>query len=313
MGELMRLFGEALPISHFDKSKLSKDGIMMTTDNEEGVERRNTMHFRIKSDAFVPGGGRPNTINIDNWHNFLDKDGVPSSPLIVEGANIFTTVEARQKLFEEGGVAIVKDSSANKCGVITSSDEIACSMLVSEEEFMAVKEELVEDVLIRIRMLAEFEAKLLFREYNNYPGSLPHFSERISNAINAATDACADALADQQHGDELFDKVFPVIRDNLPKKLDEMAWGRVKDRFPLQYQRNAIASTLASRLVYKEGIHFIEAQHPHDLAKLAFAHYGQEQEVAALAKRVEAGDAEAVAHALKLLRKGGTRTALNIF
>ena len=38
----------------------------------------------------------------------------PSSPLIVEGANIFITSDARTKLFEVGKVAIVKDSSANK-------------------------------------------------------------------------------------------------------------------------------------------------------------------------------------------------------
>jgi hypothetical protein len=44
----------------------------------------------------------------------LDADGKPSSPLIVEGANIFTTQEARENLFKHAGVAIVKDSSANK-------------------------------------------------------------------------------------------------------------------------------------------------------------------------------------------------------
>ena len=126
--------------------------------------RRNTMHFRVKADAFVPAGGRPNTINAgnehvnisvlpfdtnvqyvlsmynmlfyvlttliicqalsssiyapDNWHLFLDENNVPSSPLIVEGANIFITADARTKLFEVGKVAIVKDSSANKVGFI---------------------------------------------------------------------------------------------------------------------------------------------------------------------------------------------------
>ena len=50
----------------------------------------------------------------DNWHLFLDENNVPSSPLIVEGANIFITADARTKLFEVGKVAIVKDSSANK-------------------------------------------------------------------------------------------------------------------------------------------------------------------------------------------------------
>ncbi len=76
---------------------------------------RNTMHFRVKADIFVPAGGRPNTINGDNWRQFLDPNtGVPTSSLIVEGANIFTTPEAREMLFKHANVKIVKDSSANK-------------------------------------------------------------------------------------------------------------------------------------------------------------------------------------------------------
>ena len=90
----------------------------------------------------------------------------------ISGANIFTTPEARKRLFETAGVAIVKDSSANKCGVITSSCEVAASMLLSTEEFLEVKNELVHDVLDRIRILAQLEAELLFREYKNYPGNV---------------------------------------------------------------------------------------------------------------------------------------------
>jgi glutamate dehydrogenase len=112
--ELLRLVKDSLSISKFNPAKLSKDGVVMTADNETGIQRRNSMHNRVKSDAFVPAGGRPNTINADNWRNFLDANGVPSSKLIVEGANIFTTPEARQGLFDVGKVAIVKDSSANK-------------------------------------------------------------------------------------------------------------------------------------------------------------------------------------------------------
>lgn len=310
--ELMRLFTEALPISEFDRNKLGDEGICMDTSTEEGIERRNTMHFRIKSDAFIPAGGRPNTINIGNWHNFLDENGTPSSPLIVEGANIFTTIEARQLLFEKGGVAIVKDSSANKCGVITSSDEIACSMLLSRDEFMNSKDELVQDVLSRIRKLAELEAKLLFREFNNFPGSLPYFSERISNAINAVTDAITDALEDKGPGDPLFDDMVSVIKLNLPNKLSELAWDRVATQLPLQYQRNAIASTLASRLVYKEGIHFVEALDSRDMAKFAFKHHVVSRDIDDLARRIEENnnDKDAIAEALELLREGGARTRL---
>merc|ERR1719482_974861 len=121
------------------------------------------MYNRVKADVFVPAGGRPATVHGGNWQNFLDGQGSPSSPLIVEGANIFLTPEARTKLFDEAGVVIVKDSSANKCGVITSSYEICSSMLLDESEFLEIKDELVEDVLARLRELARMEADLLFR------------------------------------------------------------------------------------------------------------------------------------------------------
>ena len=124
-GELMRLFHAALSISHFDASKLGPDGVLHTVDTPEGVKARNTMHNRLRADAFVPCGGRPGTIDSTNYRQFLDKEtGVPSSKLIVEGANLFITGDARKALFEEAGVVIVKDSSANKGGVITSSYEI---------------------------------------------------------------------------------------------------------------------------------------------------------------------------------------------
>lgn len=112
--ELLRLVRESKSIDHFSQSKLGPNGICLSATTEEGASRRNTMHFRVKSDVFVPAGGRPNTMNGENWKQFLDADGKPSSPLIVEGANIFNTPEARENLYKHGGVVIVKDSSANK-------------------------------------------------------------------------------------------------------------------------------------------------------------------------------------------------------
>ena len=113
--ELLRLVEESLPITSFNKSKLSHQGICLDANDEEGFKLRNSLPFRVKADAFIPAGGRPNTINADNWKQFLDPvTGKPSSSLIVEGANIFTTPEARDLLFNHADVKIVKDSSANK-------------------------------------------------------------------------------------------------------------------------------------------------------------------------------------------------------
>ena len=59
--------------------------------------------------------------------------------------------------------------------MITSSGEVAASMLLSRDEFLFVKKELIEDVLVKLKHLARLEAELLFREFANYPGALPQF------------------------------------------------------------------------------------------------------------------------------------------
>lgn len=161
--ELLRLVSVSSPVIRFHKHLLSSEGQLFDGLTEEGALRRNSMHCRLKADVFVPAGGRPNTINSDNWRAFLDENGDPSSKLIVEGANLFLNADARTRLFKEAHVAIVKDSSANKCGVITSSCEVAASMLLSEREFLELKEPLVADVLKKLRDLARLEAELLFR------------------------------------------------------------------------------------------------------------------------------------------------------
>mmetsp|Transcript_26460 Transcript_26460/g.39650 ORF Transcript_26460/g.39650 Transcript_26460/m.39650 type:complete len:132 (-) Transcript_26460:627-1022(-) len=130
------------------------------------------MHNRLAADAFIPAGGRPGTIDITNYKKYLQEDGSPSSPLIVEGANLFITGDARKALYDEGGVVIVKDSSANKCGVITSSYEICAAMLLSEEDFYDNKEQIVEEVIDKLRELAKMEAELLFKEFAHQKGKV---------------------------------------------------------------------------------------------------------------------------------------------
>lgn len=313
--ELMRLFQAGQPISFFERSKLSGEGKLYIADNEEGIRMRNTMHFRVQSDAFVPGGGRPNTIDGQNCLQFIRPDGTPASPLIVEGANLYLTAEARQKLFDAAKVRIVKDSSANKCGVITSSYEICASMLLNEAEFMEVKDELVGDVLAKLRELAKLEAELLFREFQHYPGALPYFSERVSNAINKAKDALGVHFADLQVEDPLFRELMPLFHEHLPKKLVEVAGDRIESRIPIQYIRNAFASSLASKIVYREGIHFIESQPVDKLAERAVVYYREERHVKALLDDLQRSSLpqEQKDLTMELIRRGGVRAALGIY
>lgn len=310
--ELLRLVKEALPITSFNREKLSPDGVLFDVVSQEGLTRRLTMCFRVKSDAFVPAGGRPNTINVSNWNNWMDSDGKPSSPLIVEGANIFITNEARALLWKNAGVQIVKDSSANKCGVITSSCEVMASMLLTKDEFMSIKEELVQDVVTHLKHVANLEANLLFREFNHYRGALPYFSERISEAINTCTDAITDALENVDENDPLFVELFPVMMEIIPKKLVEVAGDRIKTRFPLQYQKNAIACSLASKLVYNEGIHFVLSQSPDQLAKVAFDYYHEDLKMKKLLNEMDMDNLnpEQKKQVVTLLKKGGVRASM---
>ena len=326
MKELLRLFEEQLPIGEY-KGPLGPEGRLLTADTEEGVRARNTLHFRAKANAFVPAGGRPGTVNSSNWQEFLDADGVPCAPVVVEGANLFFTPEARQQLFEAAGVKIVKDSSANKAGVICSSFEICSSMLLSNEEFMDKKQEIVADVVRRLQAIAKQEAQLLFREYHNYKGALPHFSMRISDAINTLTDAIRGALDTDSPED--FDNKFtvagaegaampaeeellPLFRDHLPASLSDMAFDRVLERVPEPYRLNAYASSLASQIVYNEGIHFVEVQPRERLANMAIAYMRKERELAAALEGFDSAPEEQRAAILDMARRGGVRREMGL-
>jgi len=315
--ELMRLFHAALPIGDLSASSLSSEGVLHLADTEEGIRMRNSMYNRVKADVFVPAGGRPNTIHEGNWEQFLDPETkVPSSPVIVEGANLFLSTEARNGLFDNHKVLIVKDSSANKCGVICSSYEICASMLLDEAEFLDIKEELVQDVLVRLRELAGLEAELMFREYSNYPGALPSFSERISKAINRVKEAIRQDLSGMQRGDSMYQELMPLfIHEHLPKKLAEVAGHRVDERIPLDYLRSAFSSNLASKLLYKEGTRFLESQPSERLAELAFKYYRQEKRMKQLLSTVASADLNEADRneVLKLLERGGTRSALHVY
>ncbi len=106
--------------------------------------------------------------------------------------------------------------------------------------------------------------------------------------------------------------------ENLPNKLSEVAWDRVPSHFPIQYQRNAIASTLASKLVYQEGIHLVETQPVEVVATRAFEYYRVNNAITKLSLELASKEWVGVTQedkdkTLDLLRRGGARTTLEIF
>lgn len=83
----------------------------------------------------------------------------------------------------------------------------SCASLLQQRPPLAAtfcyifQDEIVPDVLDRLRDVARREAELLFREHRNHPATpLPFISERISNAINSVTDAALKILDDASPG-----------------------------------------------------------------------------------------------------------------
>ena len=198
-----------------------------------------------KADVFIPCGGRPRTITPANVPAYAP-NGVPSSRAIVEGANSFISPEARLEL-QKLGVVIVKDASANKCGVITSSYEIISGIILDEKDFQSVKTTLVREVMDILRRRADDEAEWLFSHFA--PGGKPmtDLTEELSGAINAKNAELRKFLeANPQYvTDEL-------ILSHLPRIFARKFRTNLK-RIPASYRRAIASVELASRIVYRLG------------------------------------------------------------
>ena len=286
--ELLRLFKESLPIAEFDRTKLGQHGNIATIDDPEGVHLRNTLHDRIEADAFIPCGGRPATMHGGNWKNFLKEDGTPSAKVIVEGANLFLTPDARRELSNVGAL-ILKDSSANKCGVICSSFEIGACMLIDEVEFMEIKEEFVRQVLSRLRDLARAEAELLARLHQHHPHSpLPEMSIRISKIMSRVSDSLIANWNDM--GETQQQELKRLVIEHLPPVLIQRVGDALWTKMPDTYLQWMMAKSLAARIVYREGFEYLETMEDADLAGLALRYLDLEEERETLTKAILSSD-----------------------
>uniref|UniRef100_A0A831UFM9 Amino acid dehydrogenase n=1 Tax=Geobacter metallireducens TaxID=28232 RepID=A0A831UFM9_GEOME len=207
--------------------------------------------FTVPADLFIPAGGRPETIDRDNWERFLLPDGTPSARAIVEGANSFITPAARTEL-QKKGIIIMRDASANKCGVISSSYEIIGNLLLTEKEFLEQKERYVADVLAILEKRAGDEARLILRRRREQPGLLcTEISDSLSTEINANY---GRLFAFFQGRPELCR--HPLFRRailaHLPRIIaEEPRFRRRLSRLPPKYLSAILAAEIGSSMVYQ--------------------------------------------------------------
>lgn len=274
--ELKRLASARIMVENFDKSKFSPQGFFVHVKDTDvslpngsvvksGFVFRNEFHLNplLKVDLFVPCGGRPNSVTAQNYKKLLfDEDGNQRVKYIVEGANLFFTQESR-RLIEKQGVKLVKDASANKGGVTSSSLEVLAALALTDEEHEktmqvsdldnppATYSEYVDEVLAIIKKNAdnEFSALWEYSEATNTP--MCDGSDVLSNKIvnmRDAIQASTSLFADEKLR-------LKVLRQAIPKKLCEIVpFEEVVQRLPESYLRALFASWLSSHFVYEKGV-----------------------------------------------------------
>ncbi len=221
--------------------------------NEMNQLYRNNVH-QTAADIFMPGGGRPRTLNESNVESYLDAQGRPTSKAIVEGANLYLTPGARRFL-EKLGCLILKDSSCNKGGVITSSFEVLGGLCMTEEEFLKNKEIFVKEVLEVIKTTAFREARLLLNTYQKTHQFLTDISELISERINLYKDQLLNFLEKTTLSNDPNDFFIQCLLRYCPPLL-RTRYAKEVLAMPDLHKKAIIACYIAARLVYSRGIHW---------------------------------------------------------
>ena len=265
--------GKRLMIENFNKTKLGSRGFFIHINDtdvtlpdgtrvKDGLNFRNTFHLHpmLKADLFVPCGGRPNSITIQNWKQLLDDNGSPRFKFIVEGANLFLTQQARLAL-ESKGVLIFKDASANKGGVTSSSLEVLASLAMTDreyEEHLFVRNgkepefriQYINDVLNTIRNNARLEFEVLWSEHGKSKTPLSILTDQLSDRINTVSDSIRDS-------DLWKDAVTfkAVIGNHCPPSLVKMIGiDEIIRRVPGNYLQAIVSAWLASHFIYQIGL-----------------------------------------------------------
>lgn len=230
------------------ESGLNEDWI--STDNFYNTF--NNIIFNVQTDLFIPAGGRPETINENNVQRYFSDDGTASSNVIVEGANSFITPAARETL-QQNGVVIMRDASANKCGVISSSYEIIANLLLTDEEFLENKDQYVSDVIEILNQMAEVEARAVIRKYREMEGvqTYTEISVQLSQDINSHYERMFNYF--QAHPEQVaLPKQQKAMLAHMPaivRNSPEFST-RLQTNMPEKVKYAILASKLASGLVY---------------------------------------------------------------
>ena len=267
----------------YPKGKLSKDGFMLVrlsknvklpdgTLIEDGAMFHKTFltnpenrKFIAKANikAFIPCGGFKDTINGANVKNFLAN--FKELKYIVEGANVFFDDSARRYIAKSSDIKQIKDSTANKGGVMSSSlAEVLTAFLLGNSYDQVLLNDvntrwgLIKNVNSIIQKCSCAETQTLIDIYEKNKKSIPLFvlSVDTSEAILALQDKFEANLDKILGKKEIVWKILEqYIPEVLIKKLGKEKIVTTLNSVELQPYRDAILTKkLAAMAFYKFAI-----------------------------------------------------------
>eukprot|EP01065_Artemidia_motanka_P026959 TRINITY_DN32198_c0_g1_i1.p1 TRINITY_DN32198_c0_g1~~TRINITY_DN32198_c0_g1_i1.p1 ORF type:complete len:1092 (+),score=422.20 TRINITY_DN32198_c0_g1_i1:77-3277(+) len=275
--ELSRLARSRLMVREFDRKRLGKQGFFVDirdvdrtipdgTVVQSGLGFRNLMHLdpRASADLFVPCGGRPESVNLSNVNRLFNAKGEPRFKIIVEGANLFFTQDSRMQL-EKAGVHMIKDASANKGGVTSSSLEVLSALALSDEEYARLMcapeagaspdrmpdfyKAYVAEVQTRVEENARLEFECIWKEAQRTGKPNCVLSDEVSAKINEMNDAIQSSSL---WNDEQLKRA--ILKQYVPRTLlQQIGLDALVSRVPLPYLKSIFGAYIAARYVYLKG------------------------------------------------------------
>ena len=257
----------------------------------DGTTFRNGAHLRFTADILVPCGGRPESVNIGNVSRLFNSDGKPHFKVVVEGANLFFTQQARLYL-EKRGVVLFKDSSANKGGVTSSSLEVLAGLGLSDEEYLDLMifkngkpssfyTSYVKDIQEKICENGRMEFEAIWAEHLrrvslSSPSSIPSLVSNVhltqlpfclpipqkgavsrtllSDELSSSLNVLQVELEDSVLYDQVESRRNVLIRA-IPKTLvDKVGIDALMKRLPEEYLRALWSAYVSSHFVYEAGV-----------------------------------------------------------
>ncbi len=211
--------------------------------------------------AFIPCGGFKDTIHHGNVRQFLDL--FQELQFIVEGANVFFDDGSRRHIATYSNIKQIKDTTANKGGVFSSSiAEVLTAFLLQEgyedklQNDPLTRWALVKDIIGLVDRYSRLETELLLRLHETDP-TQPLFvlSEVTSEQIFALQDQLEGRLAEILAAPGLVWKIMEhYIPAVLREKLGEATIMAILNAKQLQSYRDAIITKkMASMAFYRFG------------------------------------------------------------